>query len=101
MLRERPGTAGAPAPGLNRGAVGEQIELTLFDAVFHVAAGAVDLLVERLRRGVLTTQRGDDNARVGGARGPLGLGNDAALAAPAVARRPGEFLEPARRLAAG
>ena len=29
-----------------RGAVGEQVELALLDAVLHLAAGAVDLLVE-------------------------------------------------------
>src|SRR5215510_4005583 len=44
-----------------------------FDAIFHVAAGAVDLLVEPLRRGVLAAQRGDDKARIGHAGGPLGL----------------------------
>ena len=46
-----------------RSAVGEQIELTFFDAILHVAAGAVDLLIEQLRGGVLalsevTTKRG-------------------------------------------
>jgi len=35
---------------------------SFLDAVFHLAAGAVDLLAERLRRGVLGTQRGDDKA---------------------------------------
>src|SRR5215470_16431482 len=63
--------------------------------------GAVDLLVELLRRGVLGAQRGDDKARIGRASGPFRLGHNAALAAPAVARRPLGFLEPASGLAAG
>jgi hypothetical protein len=54
---------------------------------------------------LLAAQRGDDEARVGLARPrrcsgePLGLGDDAALAAPAVARLPGEVPEAAGRLA--
>ena len=82
-----------------RSTVGKQIELTFFDAVFHVAAGAVDLLVERLRCGVLGTQRSDDKPRISRAAGPFRLGYDPAMAAPAVARRPGKLLEAARRLA--
>ena len=54
-----------------------------------------------MRRRVLRAERGDDKARVGSARGPLGLGYDPALAAPAVARRPLKLLETTRRLAAG
>ena len=38
------------AHGGGRGAVGEQIELALLDAVLHLAARAVDLLVEVPRR---------------------------------------------------
>ncbi len=34
------------AHGGGRGAVGEEVELALLDAVLHLAAGAVDLLVE-------------------------------------------------------
>ena len=44
-------------------------------------------------------QRGDDKARVGFALGPFRLGDDPALATPAVARVPGKVLEAARRLA--
>ena len=44
-------------------------------------------------------QRGDDKARVGFALGPFRLGDDTALAAPAVARAPGKVPEAARRLA--
>ena len=44
--------------------------------------------------------RGDDEARVGFAVGPFRLGDDAALARPAVQRRPRELLEAARRLSA-
>ena len=66
-------------------AVGEQVELALLDAVFHVAAGAVDLLVQALWLGILAAERGDDEARVGRTCRPFGLGNDPTLAAPAVA----------------
>ncbi len=87
----RTGRAGTPP--LSRGQA--------LDAVFHVAAGAVDLLVQALWLGILAAERGDDKARVGRTCRPFGLGNDAALAAPAVTRRPGELGEPARRLAGG
>ena len=40
------------------GAVGKQVELALFDAIFHVAAGAIQLLVEPLRPRLVTTKRG-------------------------------------------
>src|ERR1700747_846044 len=82
----------ADIPPLSRGQA--------LDAVFHVAAGAVYLLVERPWFRVLSAERGGDKARVGGTRGPFRLGHDAARAAPAVARRPLKFLEPACRLAA-
>ena len=48
---------------------------------------------------LLARQRGDDNARVGLALGPFGLGDDAAFVAPTVARSPGKVLEATRRLA--
>src|SRR5258708_40100131 len=83
-----------------RGAVGIQIELAFLDAVFHIAAGAIDVLVEVARRRLGTLQRGDDEARIGLALGPLGLGDDATPAAPTVDRAPLEVLEAARRLAA-
>src|SRR5262249_31734770 len=38
----------------------EQIELTLLDPDFHVAASAVDLFIEPLRRGLLGAQRGNE-----------------------------------------
>src|SRR5271169_4935125 len=37
------------AHGRRRGAVGEQIELAFLDAVLHVAAGAIELLIEAPR----------------------------------------------------
>ena len=40
------------AHGRGRGAVGEQVELALLDAVLHLAARAVDLLVEMPRAGL-------------------------------------------------
>src|SRR6185437_10926443 len=87
------------AHGGGRGAVGIQIELAFLDAVFHIAASAVDVLVEVPRRRLGPLQRGDDEARIGLALGPLGLGDDATPAAPAVDRTPLEVLEAARRLA--
>src|ERR1700730_12835701 len=82
---------------LGRGAVGKQVELALFDAVLHVTAGAVELLVEMPALMLIARQRGDDEAGVGLAAGPLGLCHDPALAAPAVQGPPGEILETPRR----
>ena len=48
---------------------------------------------------LLARQRGDDKAWVGLALGPFRLGDDPALAAPALERPPSEVLEAARRLA--
>src|SRR4029077_10607468 len=76
---------------------GIEIELALLDAVFHLAAGAIELLVEVASLVSFARQRGDDKARIGFAAGPFRLGHDAALAAPAVARLPGEVTEAARR----
>src|SRR5439155_21165265 len=79
--------------------VGEEIALALLDAVLHLASGAVNRLVEEAGLVLFRRQRGDDEARIGLALGPLGFGDDAAPAAPAVARRPHEVLEASRRLA--
>jgi hypothetical protein len=65
----------------------------------HLAAGAIDRLVEMPRLGLAAAERGDDEARVGLALGPFRLADDAARAAPAVQRRPGEVLETAGGLA--
>jgi hypothetical protein len=62
-----------------RGAIGIEIELALLDPVLHVAAGAVDLLVEVFGLALGTLQRGDNEARIGVAFGKLGLGDDPAL----------------------
>jgi CRP/FNR family transcriptional regulator, cyclic AMP receptor protein len=57
---------GKPQPQLvgahrrRRGAVGKEVELTLLDAVFHIVAGAVDLFVKLLRRGIIGAERGDN-----------------------------------------
>src|SRR5207245_9474413 len=82
---------------LGRGAVGKQVELALFDAVLHVTAGAVELLVEMPALMLIARQRGDDEAGVGLAAGPLGLCHDPALAAPTVPGPPGQILETPRR----
>src|SRR6202034_611480 len=68
-----------------RRAVGKQVELALLDAVLHIAARAVDLLVELPRTDLAPLQRGDE-ARIGLAAGHLGLADDPALAAPTVQR---------------
>src|SRR6185436_3256662 len=69
-------------------------------AVLHLAAGAVEVLVEGAGVGTLGFERGHDKARIGLALGPLGLADDPPAAAPAVERRPQEVLEaPGRRAA--
>ena len=64
------------------GAVGEQVELALLDTIFHVAAGAIRLLVEPLRPRHLAAQAGHHEARVGPLRQMLRLGHHPACAAP-------------------
>src|SRR4051812_7000000 len=63
----------------------------------HLAARAVDLLVETLGAALFPRQRGDDETRIGFALRPLGFGHDPAPAAPARSRHPHEGLETARR----
>src|SRR4051812_461333 len=63
----------------------------------HLAARAVDLLVETLGAALFPRQRGDDETRIGFALRPLGFGHDPAPAAPARSRHPHEGLEAARR----
>ena len=52
------GHRGEPQPQLigahrrRRGAVGEQVDLAFLDAVLHLAAGAIDLLVEKAAVGL-------------------------------------------------
>src|SRR5580700_3654562 len=92
------GHRGEPQPQLigahrvGRGAVGIEIELAFLDAVFHLAAGAIEFLVEVAGLVRLTRQRSDDKAWVGLALGPFRLGDDPALAAPALERPPSEVL---------
>src|ERR1700731_5282528 len=71
--RSEPQSQLVGAHRLGRGAVGEQVELAFLDAVLHVAAGAVDLLVEMTGLVCGTRQGGHDKARVGVAAGPFGL----------------------------
>lgn len=47
------------------GAIGEQAELLLLDAVLHIAAGAVELFIQPLGRAVMPRQIGHHEARVG------------------------------------
>src|SRR5436309_10295418 len=83
---------------MNRGAVGIKVELTLLDAVFHLTAGAVELLVEVAGIVFLAPQRGDNKPRIGFACGPFRLAHDPPFPAPAVAGSPAEILEAAGRL---
>ena len=75
---------------MSRGAVGIEIELAFLDAVFHLAAGAVELLVEVAGLVHLAPQRSDDKPRIGFAAGPFRLGDDPTLAAPTLERPPSE-----------
>src|SRR5215471_2489213 len=63
------------------GAIGPQLEL-LTDAVFGLAARAVEVFVERAGVAGGTAQRGDNEARVGALRGMLGLADDASASFP-------------------
>ncbi len=63
------------------GAVGEQVEPAFFDTIFHVAAGAIQLLVEPLRPRHLAAQAGHHETRVGPLRQMLRLGHHPACAA--------------------
>src|SRR5271157_3879514 len=78
------------AHGCRRGAIGEQVELTPLDAVLHLAASPIDLLVEILAADLCRPQRGNDTARIGLATRDFGVAHDASAAAPTVQRRPGE-----------
>ena len=69
--RGKPQTQLVGAHRVGRGTVGIKVELALLDAVFHLAAGAVELLVEVAGLVLLACQRGDDKARIGLAAGPL------------------------------
>ena len=64
-----------------------------FDPVLHLAAGAVDLLVEILGLALVAPQRGDHKAGIGFPLRPLCLGHDAAPAAPAPPRHPHQALK--------
>ena len=82
---------------MGAGAVGIKVELAFLDAVLHVAAGAIEVLVEGPGAPGVSLERGDHEARIGLALRPFRLGHHPAAPAPAVERRPAEVLEPARR----
>jgi hypothetical protein len=73
------------------------LAITVAVEALHLAAGAVDVFAEMAVIAVAGRQRGDDEAGVCFTLRPLRLGNDAPLAAPALACRPHEVLEAARR----
>src|SRR5271155_4926356 len=76
---ENIGERGEPEPelvgahGCGRGSVGEQVALAFLDPVLHLAAGAVDLLIEKAGARLGLVQRGDDEARIGLAVCPSAL----------------------------
>ncbi len=88
------------AHGVGRAAVGEEVELAFLDAVLHVASGAVEFFVEGPPVDGGRVQRGDEEARVGTTREPLGFADDTALARPTVQGAIAELGEQAGRLAA-
>src|SRR4029453_16587091 len=67
------------------------------DAVLHLAAGTVDVLVQVPRRSLAAFQRGGNKARIGLALRPLRLADHTASTAPALAGAPIEIFEAARR----
>jgi hypothetical protein len=74
-VEEHVGHGGKPqsqwvgAKRMGAGPVGEEAQLLLLDAVLHVASGAVEFLVEGLRRVGLLVEGRDDEARVVRGRG--------------------------------
>src|SRR6185312_13706535 len=96
--RCQPQTQLVGAHGGGRGTIGIEIELAFLDPVLHVAAGAVELLVEVFGLALSALERGDDEARIGPILGDLGLADDPALAAPAAARPIPELPEVLRGL---
>ena len=84
-------------PGLGTGAVGVEVELLVLDAVLHVTAGAVNLVVQGLG---VAGEAGDDKAPVAPDAVVLGLGDQPAGALPR-ARLVGARTEQPHRLLAG
>src|SRR5919106_2098102 len=84
---------------MSRGAVGEQAQLLLFDAILHLTAGTIELLVKLLGAPLLAGQRGHDEPRVGTFGQVLGFANDAPLPGPALLGPVDKILEYTRRLA--
>jgi hypothetical protein len=103
---ERISERGKPQPELigaqrrRRSPVRKEVELTLLDAVFHLAARAIDCFVKLFRFNALAFERGHNEARVGSFYKMLRLGHDPALAAPAFAGLISQLLEDALRFAA-
>ena len=87
--------------GLATGAIGEQAELLLLDAVLQVAPSAVAVFVQRLSWQAFGRERRNDEPGIRTLGQMLGLADDAALAAPAFVRAIGEVFERAGRLARG
>jgi hypothetical protein len=87
--------------GGRRRPVGEEIELLFLDPVLDIAAGAVDVFVERAGVDRAGGQRGDHEAGVRAVGQMLGFGDDPPVTAPAVQGAPGEVGEAVGRAAVG
>jgi hypothetical protein len=73
------------------GPVGEEVELVLFDTVFHVASGAIAAFVELLGLDFVAGQVGDDETGIGALVQVFGFGDDTAGTAPGVQGAVSEF----------
>jgi hypothetical protein len=90
--------APAAANCLCRDRCGAQVGLRFPDTVLHVAARAINVLVEFAWPLLDRLQRGDE-PRIGFAIGPFRLVDHAAATRPGFERRIGKLLEPARGFA--
>ena len=84
---------------LAAGEIGKQARLLFFDAVFHVASGTVELLVQSLGIGLTQEQVSHDKTGLGLARQIFRFANPPSFAGPALARPVAKVAEPACGLA--
>ena len=79
--RGEPQAQSVGAQTMRRSAVGEQVELAFLDAIFHLAALAIEVFAEAAGVILAGAERGDDETRLRLAVGPFGPGDDAARGA--------------------
>ena len=87
--------------GRRRRAVGEQVELAFLDAVFHLAAGAIEIFVEAAGVDLFPAQAGHHETRIGTVGQVLGLAHNPPRSAPGGLCLVGEIPEQPSRLAGG